>query len=261
MHPLLIVLLALGGLLLLILLLLMFGHAKIRIRCKEKLRVTVHVCGIPYTLVSDKDPKERDARDLSRCYNPDAALRRELRRQKRLAKKAEKKRLRAKAKAARRAEKKKNLAAKHVKKPTPNLKEKLDMILALLQKLYAQTQGKLTLKVKRMHLFVGTEDAAQTALLYAVILQSATFLLQWIQTHFMRIKRREGAMIIQPDYTSGKTHADIDIICSIRLIRAVKLGLSMLFAYQKEKSLANRRAKRRVALKELLDAEAAKKEN
>ena len=135
------------------------------------------------------------------------------------------------------------------------------MILALLQKLYAQTQGKLTLKVKRMHLFVGTEDAAQTALLYAVILQSATFLLQWIQTHFMRIKRREGAMIIQPDYTSGKTHADIDIICSIRLIRAVKLGLSMLFAYQKEKSLANRRAKRRVALKELLDAKAAKKEN
>lgn len=258
MHPLLIVLMALGGLLLLILLLLIFGHARIRIRCREKLRVTIRVCGIPYTLVSDSEPKEKDGRDLSRCYNPDAVLRRELRRQKRLARKAEKKRLRAEAKAARRAKKKKELAVKHAKKPTPNLKEKLDMILALLQKLYAQTQGKLTLKVKRMHLYVGTGDAAQTALLYAAILQSATFLLQWIQLHFMRIKRREGAMIIEPDYTSGKTHADIDIICSIRLIRAVKLGVAMLLAYRKEKSLADRRAKRRVALKELQDTKSAK---
>ncbi|MBQ5893407.1 MAG: hypothetical protein IIW78_04070, partial [Clostridia bacterium] len=120
MHPLLIVLTVLGGLLLLLLLLLLLGHARVRIRCPGKaLRVTLSVCGLPFTLLSDAEKEIPDPKDLE---HPEALLRRERRRQRRAEKRAEKKRLRAREKAAKRAEQKR---AREKGQPTPNLKEKL----------------------------------------------------------------------------------------------------------------------------------------
>ncbi|MBQ1262628.1 MAG: DUF2953 domain-containing protein [Clostridia bacterium] len=237
MHPLLIVLTVLGGLLLLLLLLLLLGHARVRIRCPGKaLRVTLSVCGIPFTLLSDAEKEIPDPKDLE---HPEALLRRERRRQRRAEKRAEKKRLRAREKAAKRAEQKR---AREKGQPTPNLKEKLEMILALLQLLYRETGGKLRLRVRRLHLWVGTDDAAKTAILYGVVLQSATYLLQWIDTHLLRIDRREGAMTVEPDFVSGKCHADIDLTCSIRLYTALVIGVRMLLAFQREKATAMRKA-------------------
>lgn len=238
MHPLLIVLTVLGGLLLLLLLLLLLGHARVRIRCPGKaLRVTLSVCGIPFTLLSDAEKEIPDPKDLE---HPEALLRRERRRQRRAEKRAEKKRLRAREKAARRAEQKR--ARESSGQPTPNLKEKLEMILALLKLLYRETGGKLRLRVRRLHLLVGTDDAAKTAILYGVVLQSATYLLQWIDTHLLRIDRRDGAMTVEPDFVSGKCHADIDLTCSIRLYTALVIGIRMLLAFQREKATAMRKA-------------------
>ena len=166
-------------------------------------------------------------------------LRRERRRQRRAEKRAEKKRLRAREKAAKRAEQKR---AREKGQPTPNLKEKLEMILALLQLLYRETGGKLRLRVRRLHLWVGTDDAAKTAILYGAVLQSATYLLQWIDTHLLRIDRRDGAMTVEPDFVSGKCHADIDLTCSIRLYTALVIGVRMLLAFQREKATAMRKA-------------------
>lgn len=237
MHPLLIVLTVLGGLLLLLLLLLLLGHARVRIRCPGKaLRVTLSVCGIPFTLLSDAEKEIPDPKDLE---HPEALLRRERRRQRRAEKRAEKKRLRAKEKAAKRAEQKRT---QRNDQPSPNLKEKLEMILALLQLLYRETGGKLRLRVRRLHLWVGTDDAAKTAILYGAVLQSATYLLQWIDTHLLRIDRRDGAMTVEPDFVSGKCHADIDLTCSIRLYTALVIGVRMLLAFQREKATAMRKA-------------------
>ncbi len=237
MHPLLIVLTVLGGLLLLLLLLLLLGHARVRIRCPGKaLRVTLSVCGIPFTLLSDAEKEIPDPKDLE---HPEALLRRERRRQRRAEKRAEKKRLRAREKAAKRAEQKRT---QRNDQPSPNLKEKLEMILALLQLLYRETGGKLRLRVRRLHLWVGTDDAAKTAILYGAVLQSATYLLQWIDTHLLRIDRRDGAMTVEPDFVSGKCHADIDLTCSIRLYTALVIGVRMLLAFQREKAAAARKA-------------------
>ena len=52
-------------------------------------------------------------------------------------------------------------------------------------------------------------------------------------------------MTVQPDYLSQKCYADIDIICSVRLYRAIGIGTKMLMAYRKESRLANKKAKRR----------------
>lgn len=241
MPPLLIVLAVLGGLLLLLALLILLGRARIRLRLVPggKLRVTLMVCGIPFTLLSDAEKEIPDPKDLE---HPEALLRRELRRRRRAERRAEKKRLRAKEKAAQKAKRKREQAERKKDLPAPNLKEKLEMILALLKTLYREAGGKLRLRVKALHLTVGTDDAAKTAILYGAVLQSATFLFQWIDAHLLRIDRREGAMTLEPDFITGKCAAEIDVICSIRILRALKIAIRMLLAYRREQVIAQRKA-------------------
>lgn len=221
----------------LLVLLLLFGTAKVRIVCREKLRVAVSVFGIRFTLVSDKEPKKKKQKALEKCSNPDRVLKKELRRQMKEAKKAEKKRLKAKKK----AEKKKALAATG-KRPTPNLKENLGMILALLKKLYEKTHGKIKIKFNRMHIYVGSDDAAKTAVLYGVIVQSVSYILNFVEEKFTHIKRRAGDMSVEPDYTATQCSADIDLVCSVKIRHAIGMALSMLMAYNKERGKAYKKA-------------------
>ena len=224
----------------LLVLVILFGNVKIRIVCREKLRVVASVCGIRFTLISDKEPKQTPARNLTECKNPEAVLRRELKRLKKEARKAERKRQKAERKAAKKAKKKEQEAQKQV--VNPNLKENLEMILALLKKLYSVTRGKLRIRVHRMHLTVGTDDAAKTAILYGVILQTASYILNFIEESFNHIRRKPGDMSIEPDYTLGQCRADVDIACSVKIFRLISIGLGMLFSYNRERSRAYQKA-------------------
>ena len=232
------VIIVLGILLGLILLLgaaIIFGKAKVRIICQGKIRVIVSVLGIRFTVFSDQ-PKKKKKRLLHRCDNPDKVLKKELKRQER----AHKKKLK----------KKKQKVIKKINQykggqPDPNLVENLQMILALVKKLYSVTKDTIKIKVRRMHLRIGSSDAAKTAVTYGVVVQSASYLLEWIETHFTHIKRKPGAMTIEPNYLSETTTSDIDIIFSIRLRKAVSIALNMYSAFKEERKLALEKARNR----------------
>ncbi len=238
----------LAALLLIALLLFFLGHAKLRVVCRERLRVVAYICGIPLTLVSDKEKEQPEPPDLSSCRNPERALRKELKRQRKLAEKARKRRLRAQRKAAKRANRREK---QHAKRPTatPNLKENLEMISALLRDVYRETHGKIRVKFRRMHIYVGSEDAAKTAILYGVILQSTAYLLEFADSHFLVSEHREGDMTVEADYSADTCHADIDIVCSARLFRALGMAWSIWDAYRREKALAAKKASLRRAKK------------
>ncbi|MBQ8309810.1 MAG: DUF2953 domain-containing protein [Clostridia bacterium] len=221
----------------LLVLLILFGSAKVHIVCREKLRIAVSVLGIRFTLISDKEKKEKPKKELETCHNPDKVLKKELKRQMKAAKKAEKKRL----KALKKAEKKKALAASG-KRATPNLKENLEMILALLKKLYAETRGNIKIRFRRMHIYVGSNDAAKTAILYGVIVQSVSYILNLVEEKFTHVKRRDGDVTVEPDYTSAQCSADIDLICTVKIRRAISMALSMLLAYNRERGIAYKKA-------------------
>ncbi len=244
--PLIIILSVLGALLLLVILLLLFGNAKIHIVCREKLRVVASICGVRFTLISDKkkEKKKKKSKEPPRCRNPKNILKKELRQKEREAKKAEKKRLRAEKKAKKKKAKRAGVPAEYC--PTPNLKENLEMILALLKRLYRETRGKIGIHFRKMYIRVATDDAAKTALLYATILQSATLLLNFVEEKFNHVKRKDGAMEITPDYLASTCQADIDLICSVKIRRALVIALRMLNEYNYEK----RRAYRKAALRE-----------
>ncbi len=242
MKILLIIAVIFASLIALLLLLSLFGKVGVRIIYREKVKIKVVAFGIPITVFSS-DKKRKEGRDLSRCHDPDRILRRELARQKkRLEKAKEKERKKAERK---KQHKKKKDTTKNVD-PAPNLKENLDMILTLLKKLHREAQGSFDLKVNRMHIRIGGKDAADTALRYGVVVQSAAILLQWIQDHFMKIRRRDGSICIEPDFLSSKTTVDIDIRLSIHLRSSIRIGIRMLFAFLTERKGAQKRAAQRM---------------
>lgn len=243
-----IILAVLAGLILLVAALLIFGKAKLRIICREKVKLVAYVFGIRFTLISSekKKPKEKN---LSRCHNPDRVLKKELRRRRKAAMQALKKREKAAKKAAKKALKKKQKQEQAAQVPAPNLKENLEMVAVLLKKLHRATKGKVDIHVRKMKISVGTDDAAKTAILYGAVVQSAAYLLQWIDHSFAEIRRNPGDMEITPDYVSGKCHADIDITCSLYLSQILGIAVRMLSAYRTARAVALKKAKLRTEKK------------
>lgn len=242
MHPLLIVLAVLGGILFLALILYLFGRARIRILYQQRLRLILYVCGVKIKLTREEEKKPK----LTECLDPYAALRREKRKAKKAAKKAakqeEKKRLKAEEK-KRKKQEKANKKASGI--PAPNVIENLQMITALLKKLFTLTNGRLRLDVNRLHVTVATDDAAKTAVLYGVTMQTSNCLLQWLQDRYIPIHRKEGSIRIEPDFVGVKSNADVDLICTIKIRHAGKILLRMLMSYLSERKLANKKAARR----------------
>ncbi len=256
MRALWITLAVLGGLILLGLFLLFFGSFKLRIKCKQKPKVVLSILGIHFTLFSERDP-EPDKADLATCRNPDRVLKKELRRQRKEAKKLQKK----KQKALKKLEKRKQERAltKQSGQPSPSIRDNLDMIKHLLIRLYELTEGKIKIHVRKFLISVGTENAAKTAILYGVILQSSSWILQFIESHFTHIKRERGSMQVKADYLSDKMHAEIDIVCSVRIYRALRVGLSMLSEYRHERKLALKKARIRAEDKAIAEAKKQKR--
>ena len=228
------------GLLILATLAFLLGKAKVRIVCNGGVRVVASILGIRFTLYPKKEQDDREKKSLRRCKNPVRALQKELAQQEKLVRK----KLKALQKAKRKAAKKKKLRAKKGQ-PDPNLKENLQMILALLKKLYEYTHGNVKIKVNRMHVAVGAEDAAEAAIRYGVIVQLSAYILEFIETKFNHIERKDGAIEIKPDYLSESITADIDIACGVKIPHLVKMMLGMYSSYKKERRLALKKAKLR----------------
>ena len=226
---------------LLLTLVIAFGHASIRVVYTQSFKVVAKIAGIPFTLYSDKPKKEKKKKDLSRCLNPKAVLRRELRRRKREAKKAYRKQLKAEKKAKKNAQKK--ASGKQI---TPNLLEKLQMIAEIVKTVYTQTRGHVAIRVYRMRITVGTDDAAKTALLYAAVVQSTAYLCQLIESKFNHIERDAGDMTVTPDYVGGKCSAEVDLRFNVSLVDGIRIGLRLLKTCRKQKIIAREKARARI---------------
>ena len=235
MHGWIIALIVVGSLLLLCFFLLLFVRVRVRITLKEKLGVSVRILFwkkriLPETQAGLLDPAS--------CKHPEKILEREERRRRKLLEKAEKKR-----------QEPSEEAGADVPAPKPNLVENIGMISALVKKGYALTKGKIGIRFYRMHLSVGAGDAAATAICYGAAVQSVSLLLEWIDTHYNRIRREPGDLRIEPDFVEGKTRADIDLELSVGLPRALRIGFGAWNAWKTEHAVRDRKAAERMKKK------------
>ena len=240
MSALITILIIIGAILVAAVLIFFFGNAKIRVITKDQIRVVASVCGISFTIYPDKKDAPKKPRNLARCRNPEAVLRRELKRQQRAKEKAERKKLRAARRAAKRAEKKIGIPQKYC--PVPNLKENLEMVLALLKKFYYKTRGKIKIKVNRLHIRVSTDDAAHTAILYGIVAQLVYRIVVYVEENYTALQRRDGDLLVEPDYASSECSADIDVVLSAKIWRVISIFIDMSNAYDAEKKIAYRKA-------------------
>ncbi len=240
MTALITILIILGVLLVSAVLIFFFGNAKLRVISKDRIRVVASICGISFTIYPDKKDAPKKPRNLARCRNPEAVLRRELKRQQRAKEKAERKKEKAAKRAAKRAEKKIGIPQKYC--PVPNLKENLEMILALLKKFYHKTRGKIRIKVNKLHIRVSADEAAHTAILYGVVAQLVYRIVAYVEDNYTALERRDGDLSVDPDYASSECSADVDIVLSAKIWRAIFIFIDMVNAYDAEKKIAYRKA-------------------
>ena len=230
-----------GGVLLLLILVICFGFVGARVSYESELTVRISIFGFRKTIFPRKVSAKRELKDIADFPNPEKFLKKEEKRRKRAEKKA--------ARLQKKQAKKGQPAKKAEPEPTPNPKETLDMLLAILKRAYTLTKGKLRIEFCKLHLYLATGDAASTAILYGVALQSTAYLLQWTQDHFNEILRHNGDMTVEPDYLSQKSSIELDLRLRVRGFRAIAIGLGMLHTYRAEKRRAKLRAKKRAAKK------------
>ena len=240
MTALITILIIVGAILVAAVLIFFFGNANIRVISKDQIRVVLSVCGIPFTIYPDKKDSSKKPKNLARCRNPQAVLQRELRRQKRAQEKAERKKERAARRAAKRSEKKIGIPQKYC--PVPNLKENLEMVLELLKKFYHKTRGKIRIKINKLHIRVSADEAAHTAILYGVVAQLVYSMVMYVEANYTALEKRDENLLIEPDFVSDECSADIDIVLSAKIWRAIFIFTDMVDAYDAEKKIAYRKA-------------------
>lgn len=234
------ILIILGVILVTAVLLLFVGNASIRILSQDQLRVLISICGIRFTIYPDKKNRPKKPRNLAKCRNPEAILKRELKRRQKEREKAARKKVKAAKRAARRTEKKIGIPQKYC--PVPNLKENLEMVLALAKKLVNKTRGKVKIRINKLHIRVATSDAAHTALLYGVVVQLVSYIIGYVESNYTSIYRKNGDLAVEPDYANSECSANVDLVFSAKIWRAIIIVIEMVNAYDQEKKRTYRKA-------------------
>lgn len=150
------------------------------------------------------------------------------------AKKARKEAKKAKKKAAKKAKREAQHALPPEKRKKATLPEKITLVRALATVLIRKTGKHLRLRAAKLHLRVATGDAAKTAILYGAVCQTLSYLLALLD-RVTRLKAAEPDVAVTADYLSEKSEADVHLIFSLRVIGALAILFSVIFAFLRTK--------------------------
>lgn len=257
MTPWQIALTALAGFLLLLFSLLLLGRARLSISYDDRLCITLSIFGIKKTLIGSKGKTSPKAlKDLTDCKNPEKEILRARKREQKRAKKAKKKQAKA---AAKKAKQKAKRAAKKQKHPSPRLSigETLSLASHLIKKLYEITKGKFRLHIKKLHITVGSADAATTAILYGSLSGLAAGLLDFLDSNYIPVKVDPNGISIAPDFTNEDCSGELSLTLSTPLWRALRILLKGGVAYLREKAAAEEKSEKRLQKESMKDPSAS----
>lgn len=141
-------------------------------------------------------------------------------------------RLRPFRKRLKKAAQKKNGAAQKATKPKKRSAiQSLRLVLYVLSKIKGNLPRLFRVRIKRLCITVGSDDAAKTALLYGAAAQLVAGLTETLE-RFLRLDfpppERYG---VQADFTAQSTSADIEISLSAPIYRLLWVGIKVMFYY------------------------------
>lgn len=185
-------------------------RAEVVLSYAEEFGLRVRVAGIPITILPAKKKKVKlGSYSVKARAKHDAALEK-----KRLAK-AEKSAAKKKKKEEKKAQEAADKAAGKPKKKKMPLPDLISLILAVVKIAVARFGKHIRVRIARLHLAIGSEDAAKTAILYGTISQSVCYLAYLLDsTATLRFPARSD-VDIHADYLSETITCDMEIGVSI----------------------------------------------
>ena len=115
-------------------------------------------------------------------------------------------------------------------------------------KLFSKKFAKhLHIKLAKIYIRVATDDAAQTAILYGVIAQALSYLIEALDTVTNLDSLKKAYINVEPDYLSDKFDAKINITLSVRVFGLLDVGINSLVRFLKlqQRAKAIRQARER----------------
>ena len=146
-----------------------------------------------------------------------------------------------------RAKKTRNLKKKAKKKtsvPHPQKSaspfSQIGLILSIAKEQYPHVLSAATLRLKRLRMTIGGEDAAKTALLYGEASLALSAFLELLHG-FCKFSEDKGAVSLTPDFLNEGTSLDAVLLLHTNLFRVISLGLRLSFAFVKKKTERQRK--------------------
>ena len=110
------------------------------------------------------------------------------------------------------------------------IKSVAEMIGTLVKKL----RRRVRIKLIKLFVTVGTDEAAKTAILYGTICNACDELLE-IMRRTTKFHARDGAVSVTADFTKGSTDVDVEFDLSLTVIGAISVLLPTLNKYLENK--------------------------
>jgi len=203
---------------LLVLVLLLLLRVRIVVTVREGVTLTARVLCLSFRLFPRKRKRVRWSKRATA----------------RAARKKRRKEQRAAKKAAKKARKRRDGHAVGKPAAKPTLRENLRLVRVLLAVLIHRTGKHLSLHTARLHIRVGAEDAAKTAVLYGIVSQSVAYLLA-LTERVTRLRSGKDEVSVTADFLAEKTTADVKLVFSMRVYGALATGLTLALGFLKER--------------------------
>ncbi len=133
--------------------------------------------------------------------------------------------------------------------PPPKKKKRsilniIRLITYMLKRLYKRFPNYFQLRLKKVIIVVGGEDAAKTAIYYGTVRASVAYLLTMCESLFTMKTPRNAKLLIEPNYLTNESMCDIDLDLSISLFAALRLLIRAYPIYQDGKKAIKTKKKK-----------------
>ena len=212
-----------------IILLILFGFAmtkfKVTIRYSDDVVVIIEILGIRIRIppkkkkrvkpmTSKEAAKIREKREkAAEQKRLKAIAKAKKKKQKQAAAKQKKEALRKDPEARRKAKEKK----KQKKEKAATLQENLDLVGKVVGFFFSGLLGHLRIDVAKLHVIVGSPEAAKTAILYGAAVQGVGYILAFLDKASNLKGMKRADVYVDADFLSEELRIDIDISISLRI--------------------------------------------
>lgn len=239
------------GIILLVLWLIGRIRAQIVLIYKDEIVLRLKVLGLTFGILPKKARKPIDPDDFSPAkYRK--LLKKEAKKQAKKDAKKTKKQAKKEAKAAEKKKAKEAESTGGAKKKKKSIADILDLVYMLLDALKAlgKSFGKrFEIEAVKLHITVGAEDAAQTALLFGIVSQAVAYVIELLSslTNLRVRKQNRSGVMVEADFTSEQITADLHLIFKLRLWHICAMLFSALGGIIKNRLVAMKKQSKPVA--------------